>query len=116
VERGLAAARAAGVDIVMLDPQYFPGIRNLARYERFVEIIKRVGEAEHVPVFRRYAMMKRWSAQGESDLLAALSSDHFHMNDQGYACLAEGLTTEIDRMAEPSTSANEAPLAISAAK
>jgi acyl-CoA thioesterase I len=29
--------------------------------------------------------------------MAALSPDHFHMNDQGYACLAEGLTAELAR-------------------
>jgi len=107
VERGVAAARTAGVDLVMLDPQYFPGISDPARYERFVEVIRRVGEASHVPVFRRYAMMKRWNAQGEADLLAALSPDHFHMNDQGYACLAEGLTTEIAHMAEQPTVATQ---------
>ncbi|SEE43964.1 Lysophospholipase L1 [Rhizobiales bacterium GAS188] len=116
VLRGVTAAHAAGVDLVMLDPQYFPGIRDLERYERFVAIIKAIGDDQHVPVFRRYAMMKRWSAQGEADLLAALASDHFHMNDKGYACLAEALTNEIGRMAEPSTFANEASVAVSASQ
>jgi acyl-CoA thioesterase I len=115
VLRGIAAARAAGVDLVLLDPQYFPGIRDLARYERFVAIIKAIGEDAHVPVFRRYAMMKQWSAQG-SDLLAALSPDHFHMNDAGYGCLAQALTSEIGKMTDSSAVADEPPVAVSAAK
>jgi len=58
--RGIAAVRAAGDDLILLDPQYFPGIRDLARYERFVAVVREVGENEHVPVFERYAMMKGW--------------------------------------------------------
>ena len=98
--RGVAAAREAGVDLVLLDPQYYPGIGDVVRYERFVSAVKEVGEGRHIPVFDRYGMMKGWRAGGEAVLLATLAQDHFHMNDRGYACLAEALTSDIGQMAE----------------
>jgi lysophospholipase L1-like esterase len=99
--RGIAATREAGVDLVLLDPQYYPGIKDLPAYERFVAIVKQIGEEKHIPVFDRYSMMKTWRADGEATLLATLAQDHFHMNDKGYACLAEALTAEIGQMSEP---------------
>jgi len=104
--RGIAAARAAGDDLILLDPQYYPGIRDLAEYERFVTAISELGEQERVPVFRRYAMMKRLGEEGEANLLAYLAADRFHMNDEGYGCLARALTAEIGRMTQAQTVAS----------
>jgi acyl-CoA thioesterase I len=98
--RGVAAARYAGGDIILLDPQYYPGIRDLPEYEKYIAIIGEVGEHQHVPVFRRYAMMKRLYDKGEANLLALLSPDRFHMNDEGYGCLAQALTAEIGKMTQ----------------
>jgi acyl-CoA thioesterase-1 len=114
--RGITAAREAGADLVLLDPQYFPGIRNLARYERFVSIVKEIGEGRHIPVFDRYGMMKSWGAGGEDVLLANLAQDHFHMNDRGYACLAEALTADIGLMTEPPPAAPLPAMTVSAKK
>jgi lysophospholipase L1-like esterase len=113
--RGIAAGRSAGVDLVLLDPQFFPGIRDVPAYERFVSAVGEIGEDEHVPVFRRYAMMKDWRARGEAVLMATLAPDHFHMNDRGYGCLAEALTAEIGQMTE-SPSIAKAPVALSATR
>jgi len=49
----------------------------------------------HVPVFSRFAMMKAWAAQSAAALRATLSSDGFHMGDQGYACFARALAGDI---------------------
>ena len=40
-------------------------------------------------------MMKAWAAQSPSSLRATLSSDGFHMGDQGYACFARALAGDI---------------------
>jgi lysophospholipase L1-like esterase len=109
--RGIAAARAAGDDLILLDPQYYPGIRDLAQYEKFVTIISEVAEQQRVPVFRRYAMMKRMGEEGEANLLVYLSGDRFHMNDEGYGCLARALAADIGRMTQAETVASvQSPL------
>ncbi len=114
--RGIAAVRAAGADLVLLDPQYFPGIKDLARYERFVSIVRELGNREHVPVFGRYAMMKDWQGRGDAVLLGTLAADRFHMNDIGYGCLAEALAADLGGMAEPPALSTVPGIAFSAKK
>ena len=93
VETGVAAARAAGVPLVLIDPQVTTNSPDQARYQRFVAIVDGIGARDHVPVLSRYAMMKRWGAKGAR---ALLSGDGLHMNDFGYKCLAHALAEAIE--------------------
>jgi len=97
VEAGVAAARARRVPIILVDPQFYFGIQDLPRFERFVAVIGEVGAETRVPVFSRFALMKAWAAQSSAALAAALASDGFHMDDQGYACFARALADDIAR-------------------
>ena len=63
LEAGVAAARAQRVPIILVDPQFYFGIKDLARFKQFVAIVSDVGARMHVPVFSRFAMMKAWAAQ-----------------------------------------------------
>jgi acyl-CoA thioesterase I len=93
VESGVAAARAAGVPLLLIDPQFTPKSPDEARYERFVEIVDEIGARDHVPVLSRFAMMKR---RGTKDARALLSKDGLHMNDLGYRCLAHAIAEAIE--------------------
>ncbi len=97
VERGVAAAARAGVDLVLVDQQYFPAIRDPARYERYVRIVEEVGTRRGVSVFSRYALMRGWAERSPEEIRAALAPDGFHMSDRGYACLAGLLAESLDR-------------------
>ena len=92
VESGIAAARAAGVPLMLVDPQFAAKIPDVARYERFVAIVDEIGERLRVPVVSRYAMMKRRG----TNALALLSGDGLHMNDLGYRCLAHAIAEKIE--------------------
>ena len=96
VESGVAAARAAGVPLVLIDPQFTLKSPDLARYERYVEIVDNVGTEDRVPVLSRYTMMKRWGAKGIKTIGSLLSRDGLHMSDLGYRCLAHALADAIE--------------------
>jgi len=96
VESGVAAVRAAGIPLLLIDPQFAARPPDAARYERFVAIVDEIGQRLRVPVLSRYAMMKRW---GLKKALALLSSDGLHMNDLGYRCLAHAVAEEIESAA-----------------
>ncbi|MCB8819517.1 SGNH/GDSL hydrolase family protein [Microvirga rosea] len=98
LERGISAAKTSGTELILLDQQYFPTIRDPARYERFVQLVGVVGEERRVPVFSRYAMMKQWGERSTEDLRSMLSSDSFHMSDKGYDCLASRVASDIASM------------------
>lgn len=95
LEQGVALVRAAGSDLIVLDQQYYPAIPDHARYERFVGLVAAVAQEAEVPVFSRYALMKGWNRQDPALLAGMLSSDRFHMGDQGYACLVQALGRDI---------------------
>lgn len=103
VERGIAAATAAGADLILLDQQFFPTIRDKQRYERFVSLVTDIGLKTKTCVFSRYALMKGWGDQSAVVLQAMLSSDGFHMSDRGHACMARLLGREILRAARESS-------------
>jgi len=96
VESGIAAARAARVPLVLIDPQFTLASSDAARYERYVAIVDGVGAEYHVPVLSRYAMMKGWRAKYAKALGSLLSHDGLHMNDLGYRCLAHALAEAIE--------------------
>ncbi|MFG1400731.1 SGNH/GDSL hydrolase family protein [Xanthobacter sediminis] len=91
VRRGLEAAAGAGIPVVVIDQQYFPLILDVGRYEHFVSAVDDAAGERGVPLLRRYAMMKQWAVEDPAGFKGLFSWDRFHMNDKGYACLAEEL-------------------------
>jgi acyl-CoA thioesterase I len=103
---GVTAIRAAKIPFVLLDPQFYPGLKDAVRYEEYVRIIDDTGQSSGAAVFARYAMMKEWEAQSDSLLRAMLSKDAFHMSDRGYGCLAQDLAADLaPRLRQVSTQA-----------
>ena len=98
VQAGIAAARAAGIPMMLIGPQFTLKSPDPARYERFVKMIDDIGAADHVPVLSRYTLMKSWRAQGAKAVGLLLSRDGLHMSDLGYRCLAHALAEAIESL------------------
>jgi lysophospholipase L1-like esterase len=96
VKAGVVAARAAGIPLVLVDPQFTLKTPDPARYERFVKMVDDIGAADRVPVLSRYAMMKSFATKSTATIGSLLSRDGLHMNDLGYRCLAHALAEAIE--------------------
>lgn len=101
VTEGIAAVKAAGTSLAILDPQFFPGIREPERYRAYVDAIADVARGQGVPVFTRYDMMREWHRADAAAFASALANDSFHMSDAGYECLARDMATSLVGMAAP---------------
>jgi acyl-CoA thioesterase-1 len=112
LERGVAAAQNAGTAMILLDQQYFPSIKDLPRYERFVKAVSALGNERKVSVFSRYALMQDWNSHSMEELRSMLSADGFHMGDKGYDCLAGHVAEAIDKLSKQPVA--EAKLDVSA--
>lgn len=95
VADGIAAAKRAKTRLVILDPQFYPGIKETARYRAYVDAIAEIARAQAVPVLSRYQAMLGWYQRDADGFMAALAGDRFHMSDAGYACLAQDIARSL---------------------
>jgi len=98
---GIRLAKRANTPIAILDPQFFPAVRNPEIYRRFVTAVADVARREVVPVFTRYATMREWHDSDAEAFKSALWTDGFHMSDAGYDCLARDMAAALVEMATP---------------
>lgn len=91
VAEGIAIVQEARTSLALLDPQFFPGIREPARYQTYVDAISEIAKGKGVPVFTRYETMREWHGADAQAFTAALAGDRFHMSDTGYDCLARDM-------------------------
>lgn len=97
---GVGRLHAAGIDVVLMEPQYSPKLVQQPHYAEFVDTLRTIGHATGVPVVRRFDMMKSWVASGQFADATMLQNDALHMRDASYACLgwavAEGVADAIN--------------------
>jgi acyl-CoA thioesterase I len=99
LEAGIASLRAAGIEVVLVDPQFYPRSTTVPHYETYVARMHAIAQAHRIPVFRRYAIMKHLIASGQQSVDTFLWRDKFHLNDLSYACLAELMAAAVkDRL------------------
>jgi len=95
VETGLAQMNALGIDVILLDQQYFPGSVKVAGYGKYLDLIRDIGAAHGVPVFKRYELMAHLVESAQFTVDELLAPDRFHLNDTSYDCLGDVLAGAI---------------------
>lgn len=112
LESGLAALEAAGIEVVLIDQQFYPRAATVPRYEDYIAVVHKVAKAHRVAVFRRYAIMQHLISSGQHSVESLLWQDKFHLNDTSYGCLAELMAAAVaerirDRAAPPMVAQNQ---------
>jgi acyl-CoA thioesterase I len=95
VRKGLARLKAAGVDVILIDPQYSPTVIRRPHAGAMVRMLKTVAQAANVAVFRRFAIMSHWRTVEHVPFERFTVRDGLHMNDWGYRCIARLLANSI---------------------
>jgi acyl-CoA thioesterase I len=109
LHEGLARLKATGADVVLIDPQYAPRVIAKPGCEGMVSLIAAAAKAEHVAVFHRFELMRRWHETERLPFETFVSADGLHMNDWSYACLAKALGMAIAEAASRPTATAIAP-------
>jgi acyl-CoA thioesterase I len=109
LHEGLARLKATGADVVLIDPQYAPRVISQASCQGMVSLIAATAKAEHVSVFHRFELMRRWRETEHLPFETFVSSDGLHMNDWSYACLAKALGMAIAEAATRPTATAVGP-------
>jgi len=71
LDRGINIARAAGADVVFINPQYSPRTESMIALGTYAEDMRWVAVQQEVPLFDRFRVMKLWSELATFDLYSA---------------------------------------------
>lgn len=112
---GIEQLKASGADVVLIDPQFAPAVLAKSETQGMVEQIALAAKQEDVDLFQRFAVMREWHDVQHLSFDIFVSSDHLHMNDWSYACLAKLLGGAIAEAAtRPIAAASVHPAVMSA--
>ena len=106
ISEGLRRLKAAGSDVVLIDPQYAPKV--IAKHDEhdvdlMDALISTAAREMHINLFQRFALMRYWRLTEGLPFSAFLSKDELHMNDWGYGCIAKLLAGAIAEAATRAT-------------
>jgi lysophospholipase L1-like esterase len=98
---GIDMLQKKGVDVVLLDMQYFPRAEKVRDFARYLVAMRQIAEARGVPIVQRFAIMKHLVTSAQFTAQQLLAADLFHPNDVTYGCLgrlmADALQGEVGR-------------------
>ena len=94
VEEGVGKLKAAGADVILMDNQRSPRILASPEHAVMDQAMRDIAGATGVNLFSRGTLMDHWATAGApyDDFIAV---DGFHMNNRGYACLAQAMAESI---------------------
>ncbi len=99
--QGIAALRATGADVMLMDMQYAPAVLVHERFREMERMIAGVARVEDVALFRRFAVMRHWAEDGAMTLPVMLGRDRLHMTDVSYDCLGRQVARAIATQTGP---------------
>jgi lysophospholipase L1-like esterase len=109
LEQGIHELKTAGIDVILVDMQFYPRSERVAVYGDYLQVMHSVAAEQGVPLFRRYAMMKYLLKSGQYTSAQLLAPDNFHLNDLSYGCLAELLADAIEEQVRTGIRTSAAP-------
>jgi acyl-CoA thioesterase-1 len=96
LETGIRELKTAGIDIVLVDMQFYPRSERVAVYGDYLKAMRVVAQGQNIPLFGRFAIMKHLVKSGQYTTDQLLAPDNFHLNDLSYGCLADLLADAIE--------------------
>ncbi len=92
---GIAAIRASGADVMLIEPQDCKVFRNKPGALAYRDALRAIAQELSVPLVRRYDLMQSWVARRMVTPDGLQSGDGLHMGDAGYALLGRAVADEI---------------------
>ena len=92
VNDGIDRLKAAGSDVVLIDPQYVPATAGAEVQEKAYKmnnLIGRIAQARQIARFPRFSVMRGWRDDQKMSFDNFVIHDGLHLNDWGYACFAQ---------------------------
>jgi hypothetical protein len=105
---GIDQLAKAGIDTVLMDPQFSRASASMIDFERYVEAAGRVGEMRDLIVFPRFRIMHYWISEGLLSFAAAdTKQKQIELADRVYDCLGRLMARMIADQVSTTVGANK---------
>lgn len=91
LDEGVAAMKAAGTDVVLMNLQYSPRTETMISGSAYLDNMRVVAQQHDAPLFDRFAIMRQWNESGDFDLFS--TSPGLELAKRVHDCLARALST-----------------------
>jgi lysophospholipase L1-like esterase len=85
-----------GVDVILLDMQYYPRADRVASYRSNLAVMREVGQERRIPVLHRFDIMRHWISTAQFSAEDLVGPNPQRTNDLTFGCLADILADAID--------------------
>ncbi|MEN0076244.1 MAG: SGNH/GDSL hydrolase family protein [Paracraurococcus sp.] len=97
----LEALKAAGIDALLIDPQFSRFLRANANIDPYLDALRLVAAAHQVPLLQRWELMRHWVETEQVDVERAPKPQRVAATDRLNACLAQAIAAVLrDGLAE----------------
>ena len=99
VDDGIAAMRAVGADVVLMNLQYSPRTETMISAPPYLDNMRAVAQEHDVPLFDRFAIMRQWNDNGDFDLFNP--SHGIELAKRVHDCIGRALSKFVIAAAHP---------------
>jgi hypothetical protein len=97
VQAGLDELRTAGIEVVLMSPQFSPDAEAMIHFAPYLGAMRELADANDVPVFHRYGLMRRWAENGVVDLRTRESEKRRRLAARLYDCIGRAVADFVVR-------------------
>jgi hypothetical protein len=97
VQAGLDELRVAGIEVVLMSPQFSPDGEAMINFPPYLGAARELADANDVPVFHRYGLMRYWAESGVLDLRTRESEKRRRLATRLYDCIGRAVADFVIR-------------------
>jgi hypothetical protein len=97
VQAGLDELHAAGTEVVLMNAQFSRDADAMIPFAPYLGALRELADANEVPVFHRYGLMRYWAESGVLDLRAKDSEKRRKLAARLYECLGRAMANFVAR-------------------
>jgi hypothetical protein len=104
LEQGIAMARGAGADVILVNAQYSPRTESMIALGNYADEMRWIALQHEVPLFNRFKIMREWADLGTFDFTGA--KNKLRVAARVHNCIAwllADLVTQAVKSGEPQT-------------
>jgi hypothetical protein len=91
VQAGIDELHAAGIEVVLMNAQFSRDTDAIIHFAPYLGALRELADANDVPIFHRYGLMRHWAESGVLDLRARDSEKRRKVAARLYDCLGRAM-------------------------